>query len=73
MLFADLEAHGHTGGSPSCAEMTSRGRTIKPHKNECRERIRKLIEKTLTGKARINEYKDSVAETRGAKEEESSS
>ena len=44
------------------------GRTIKPHKNACRERIRKIIEKSLTGKARINEYKDSVTETEEVQE-----
>ena len=40
----------------------------KPHQNACRERIRKIIEKTLTGKARINEYKDSVGETEEGQE-----
>ena len=60
MLFADLEAHGHTGGSPSCAALTSHGRTQKRmwRKNQ------KDYREDLDGcKARINEYKDSVAET----------
>ena len=39
------------------------------HNNdECRERIRTIIESTLTGKARINAYKDRIAETERVKE-----
>ena len=47
---ADIEAHGHTGGCPGCAALASHGRATKPHNDECRERIRTTIERTLTGK-----------------------
>ena len=40
----------------------------KPHNDECRERIRTIIERTLTGKARMNAYKDRIAETERVKE-----
>ena len=39
-----------------------------PHNDECRERIRRIIERTLTGKARMNAYKDRIAETERVKE-----
>ena len=51
---ADIEAHGHTGGCLGCAALASHGRATKPHNNECRERIRTIIERTLTGTARMN-------------------
>ena len=59
---ADIEAHGHTGGCPGCAALASHGRATMPHNDECRERIRTIMEKTLTGKARMNTYKDRIAE-----------
>ena len=40
VLSADIEAHGHTGGCPSCAALASHGIAIELHDNECRERIR---------------------------------
>ena len=40
----------------------------KPHNDECRERIRTISERTLTGKARMNAYKDRIAETERVKE-----
>ena len=54
VLSADIEAHGHTGGCPGCAALASHGRAAKPHNDECRERIRTIIERTLTGTARMN-------------------
>ena len=36
--------------------------------DECRERIRTIIERTLTGKARMNAYKDRIYETERVKE-----
>ena len=68
MLSADLEAHSHTGGCPGCAALVSDGRATKPHNDQCRERIRTIIERTLTGKARMNAYKDRIAETVRVKE-----
>ena len=63
VLSADIEVHGHTGGCPACAALASHGRAIKPQNDECRERIRTIIERTLTGKARMDAYKDRIAET----------
>ena len=40
----------------------------KPHNDECRERTRTIIERTLTGKARMNAYRDRIAETERVKE-----
>ena len=68
VLSADIEAHGRTGGCPGCAALASHGRATKPHNDECRERIRTIIERTLSGKARMNAYKDRVAETERVKE-----
>ena len=59
VFSADIEARGHTGGCPGCAALASHGRAIKPNNNECAERIRAIIERTLTGKARMDAYKDS--------------
>ena len=53
VLSSDIEAHGHTGGCPGCAALASHGKATKPHDDECRERIRTIIERTLTGKARM--------------------
>ena len=54
VLSADIEAHGHAGRCPGCAVLRSHGKATKPHDGECRERIRTIIERTLTGKARMN-------------------
>ena len=68
VLSADLEAHGHSGGCPGCAALASHGKATKPHNDECRERIRTMIERTLTGKERMNAHKDRIAETERVKE-----
>ena len=68
VLSADIEAHGDTGGCPGCAALASHGKATKPHNDECRERIRTIIEKTLTGKARMNAYKNRIAKTERVKE-----
>ena len=39
----------------------------KPHNDECRERIRTIIERTLTAEARMNAYEDRIAETERVK------
>ena len=62
VLSADIEAHGHTGG-PGCAALASHGKATKPHNDECREQNRTIIERTSTGKARMNVYQDRIAET----------
>ena len=63
MLSADVEAHGQTGGCLGCAALASHGRSIKPHNDECRERIRTVVERTLTGGATMNAYWDRIVET----------
>ena len=68
VLSVDIEAHGHTGGCAGCAALASHGKATKPHNDECRERIRTIIERTLTGKTRRNAYKDRIAETERVKE-----
>ena len=68
VLSADIEAHGHTGGCPGCAALASHGRATQPHNDECRERTWTIIERTLTAKARMNAYKDRIAETERVKE-----
>ena len=68
VLSADIEAHGHRGGCPGCAALASLGKATKPHNVEWRERIRTIIERTLTGEARMNAYKDRIAETERVKE-----
>ena len=68
VLSADIEAYGHTGGCPGCAALASHGRAAKPHNDICRGRIRTIIDRTLTGKARMNAYKDRIAETERVKE-----
>ena len=70
VLSADIEAHGHTGGCPGCAAFASHGRTIKPHNDQCRERIRTITERTLTGKARMNAYKTESLRQSECKERE---
>ena len=64
VLSADID----TGGCPGCAALASQGKATKPHNDECRERVRTTIERTLTGKARMNAYKDRIAETERVKE-----
>ena len=49
-MSADIEAHGVTGSCSCCATLASHGRATKPHKDECRERIRTIIESILTGR-----------------------
>ena len=68
VLSADIEAYDHRRGCPGCAPLASHGRPTKPHNNECRERIRTTFEGVLTRKARMNAYKDTVAETERVKE-----
>ena len=48
--------------------LASRGKALQPRSNECRERIRTIIERSLTGKARFNAPKDRVAKTKRVNE-----
>ena len=67
-MSADIEVHGHTGGCPGCVALALHGRATQPHNGECRERIRTIMERTLTGKARMNAYKDRIVEAQRVKE-----
>ena len=67
-MSADIEVHGHTGGCPGCVALALHGRARQPHKDECRQRIRTIMERTLTGKARMNAYKDRIVEAQRVKE-----
>ena len=60
---ANIEAHGHMWSCPGYALLTSHGKATKPRKDEFRERGGTIIEKTLTGEARIDTCKDKIAET----------
>ena len=51
-----------------CAALASHGRAIEPHNNERRQRTRTIIETTLTRKARMNAYKDGIAERERVRE-----
>ena len=65
-------------GDFTCCRLTSRltleaaqalawhGHATRPHNDECRERIRTIIERTLTGKVRMNAYEDRVVEDRAS-------
>ena len=68
VLSADIEAHGHTGVCPGCAALALHGKATKLHNDECRERIRTIIERFLTGKVLMNAYKYRIAETERVKE-----
>ena len=67
-MYAGTEAHGHTGSCPGCVLLSSHGEATPPHNDECRERIRTIAERTLTGKARMNACKDRIAETERVRE-----
>ena len=73
VLSADIEAHGHTGGCPGCAALASHGKATKPHNDECRERIRTIIERTLTGKSKDERAQGQNRRDRASQREEKSS
>ena len=68
VLSGDIVALCQIGACFGLAVLASHGRAIKPHSDECRERIRTMIERTLTGRARMNAYKDRIAERERVKE-----
>ena len=67
VLSADIEARGQ-----EVVRVVQRWHRMedrqKPNSNDCRERIRTIIERTLTGKATMNACKDRVADTERLKE-----
>ena len=48
--------------------LASHGKATKPRKDEFRKRVGTIIERTLTGKARMNAYRDRIAEIERVKE-----
>ena len=79
MLRAEKQEHEDSGRAfyrswcVGCAALGLHGKAAKPHNDECRERESERSLRTLTGKARMNAYKDRIAETERVKEEKSSS
>ena len=68
VLSVDIEAHGNIRSCPGCALLTLHGKATKPRKDEFRERVGMIIERTLAGEARMETYKDRTAETEGVRE-----
>ena len=74
----NIEAHGHMGSCPGYALLIWQGKATKPRKDEFRERIGRIIDRTLAGEARMERsvagearmktYKDRIAETERVKE-----
>ena len=62
IVYAGTEAHGHIGNCLGYALLTLHGKATKPRKDEFRERVGTIIERTLTGEARVDTYKDRLAE-----------
>ena len=54
ILYAGTEAHGHIGSCPGYALFTLHGKATKPRKDEFRERVGTIIERTLAGEARMD-------------------
>ena len=61
--MSDIETHEHIGSCVGYALLTSHGKATKPRKDEFRKRVGTIIERTLTGEARMDTYKDKIAET----------
>ena len=68
VLSANDEAHGHVGGCPGYALLTSHGKATKPRKDEFREQVGTIIERTLAGEARMETHEDRIAETERVRE-----
>ena len=63
-----LKITGHIGSCPGYALLTSHGKATKPRKDEFRERVGMIIERTLAGEARMETCKDRIAETEQVRE-----
>ena len=68
MLYANIEAHGHMGSCPGHALLVWQGRATKPREDVFRERFVRIIERTLAVEARIESYKDRIAERKRVRE-----
>ena len=68
VLSANIEAHGHMGSCLGYALLTLHGKATNPRKDEFRERVGTIIERTLAGEARMETYKDRIAERKRVRE-----
>ena len=68
VLSANDEAHGHVGRCPGYALLTSHGKARKTRKDEFREQVGTIIERTLAGEARMETHEDRIAETARVRE-----
>ena len=78
VLLANIEALGHMGSCPGYALLIWQGKATKPRKDEFRERIGRIIERTsagearmdriLAGEARMKTCKDRIAERKRLRE-----
>ena len=62
VLSADTRGSRSHWSCPGCTALASHEIATKSHNNEFRERIRTIIEVTLTGVAKMKAYQDRVAE-----------
>ena len=56
VLYANIEAHAHMGSCPGNALLLLHGKATKTRKDEFRERIGRIIERTLAGEVRMTTY-----------------
>ena len=68
VLHADMEAHGHMGSCPRYALPTLHGKATKPRKGEFRERVGRIIDRSLAREARMETHKDRIAERKRVRE-----
>ena len=68
IVYAGTEARGHIGSCPGNALLTLHGKETKPRKDEFRERVGMIVERELEGEARMQTYKDRIAERKRVRE-----
>ena len=68
VLCANIEAHGHVGSCPRYALLILHGNATKRRKDEFRERIGRIIERTWAGEAWMKTDKDRIAERKRVRE-----
>ena len=71
-MSADIEAHGHIGSCPGYALLESHGKVTKPRKDEFRERVGTIIERTLAGEKQRwkHTWPESLRQTESERREE---
>ena len=73
VLYANTEADGHMGSCPGTALLIFHGKATKPREDEFRERIGRIMERTLAGEGRMETYRYRIAGRASPREEKSSS